>query len=582
MKDYNEMANSVFRRRDEFVAMGKKRKGILIKAGTSVCALLLVAVIGVSVWRALPHIPSVKPTEPETTVSADTTEDTAQTQEADTTKTKPAVDETQEKTEGVQAGNTQNTVLPYDPVESTPAGNTDKPQTETTLPADPTEPKNDTPQTGETPDPTSAGSTDSNKPTLPTMTSDAIPPEPTTAVEGTLATLPDEPTEPTMGDFPEDTEPTEPTMGDLPEDTEPTEPVTGPLFIECDGKTYEAQTGDMVTLTVELQADEPIEYASIRVKYDYYYDKLQVVDLRELGFTDKQRKVLHMPGFERVPVSIDYYDGNYGKGYKAVKVNFGVVNDEESLDFTEKKVLFTFSFMVTNPGDTKIELVPGTVKSVNGTDYVQGRQLVEEGIDFDMYLDIVPQAQVQLPIPPEEEVTKPAEDGDFTYPAENTDGDLVINCQGRKYSANVGDVITYTFELDAERLVGGIQLTFDYGDGELELIVPQPEEGSKAKIWFPNLYGLSYNYQSWQVVDNYQVKMNAVDVMGFDFEDRKIVMTFDFIVKKSGIITLKHGMEEMYGLETKDSFFYLGEQVNFEDIEIYEYVTTKEKYNTAS
>ena len=582
MKDYNEMAEAVFRRRDEFVAARKKRNGIILRTGASLCALLLVAVVGVSVWKALPEIPVVPPTEPETTVTERT--DTTGTNEAEDTKPQIDVTESDKNTDPVEK-----------PTENTkPEGNKkpDKNETtgneEVTLPQDPTETQK--PDAGDTP---SAGFPSE---TLPGAT---LPPDHTETTENEDivedTTAPSPGVDPTEATLPEWTEapcttalPMEPTTPEVPETTVacetdsteyiPKDTLPPPVLFECDGKTYEVQYGDVVNLTVELQADELLESAVIRTRYgDNENDTdLRVVDLSRKGFTDKQRKEAHLPNLGDAPALIDYYE--VWRGQKNINVRFGTLKEEEALDFTEKKVLFTFSFFVEGHRDSRIEVLPASIKTVNGTDYVENHQLVAEGIDLDIKVDISNSADIVRPTLPEEEEiipVPPAEDSDFTYPAESTDGDLVITCQGRKYSADIEDTVIYTLELEAEKPIEGIQLTFDYGNADLKLIEPKPAEGTKGEVWFPNLYGVEYNHVGRSDGNNYQIKMNATDIMGFDFKDRKVLMTFKFKVKKYGELKLTPCIEYMYSTEPKDYFFYLGKQVDYENIRLYEYVTVE-------
>lgn len=548
MKNYNEMADAVFRRRDEFVAARKKRNGILIKAGASVCALLLVAVVGIGVWRALPQVPSVKPTEP-TTASSYTEEITScpeQTQDTQTTQTQKV---TESKSNTPQAEDTPKETLPPDPTEP----NTDQ--------------SFDTPQTGEPGipvDSTSAGATDSDSVVRPDDSTEAVPPtvqpvEPTTVVweDQTLPGL-------------------EPTT---PEATEPTEPPTGPLYIECSGKTYEAQTGDMVTLTVELQADELIKSANVIAKYDYYYGRLEVVNLEELGFTEKQLRQVHAPNLGDALSFISYNAGNYGR-YRAVKLDFVATENEFAVDFTESKVLLTFSFIVKKPGNTKVELVPNNIVSVNDTEYYRnGNQVVDEGVELDAYLTIIPAAEVVLPTSPAEE-EKP-EGTPFTYPEESTDGELIINCDGRTYSADVGDTVTFVTELKADEMFINIHVVLDYPEEYLSLNVPQ-----KGKQAFPNMYGMTYNFEGYKdsatgEVVNPAVIMVATDIYGFDFTSRQVLAQLEFEVIKAGEIDLDMHFEDMgkynENAYVNEAYFDGGVQKSFDDIYIYDYVLVEDK-----
>lgn len=574
MKDYNEMANAVFRRRDEFVAARKKRNGILLRAGVSVSALLLVAVVGISVWRSLPEIPVVTPTEPSSA--------TLQTEEA----TLPAQTITQQEVSSQIQKETQETVdTPQQGSTAKPAVTPDKPQTETTLPPDPTEPKNDIPATDGSSDSATDGSADSTtapaadapgKDPFPGWTPDTLPQEPET-VEPTAATespmvtmapstLPPEPTtcQPTL---PEAT--TTPcvettTGGDLtlPDETQPapTEPVAGSFFLEC-----EAQVGDMVNLTVELQADELINTADIIAKYGY--DNLEVVNLWDLGFTKDQFREAHAPNLGDAICFVNYNAGEYGK-YGAVKLGLSATEKEFAVDFTENKVLMTFSFIVKKSGITTFEVVPNEMKSVSGTCYYRnGNQVTFDGINLGGYLTVIPASEVVLPAPPAEEETKPSEETPFTYPEESTDGDLIINCDSRTYSANIGDTVTFVTELKAEDLFENIHIELDYPDDYLSLNVPE-----KGKQAFPNMYGMVYNFEG----RNSLVIMTAVDVYGFDFTSRQVLAQLEFEVVKAGEIDLDLHFQDMSKCRSEgfvdEAYFDDGVQKSFDDIFIYEYV----------
>ncbi|MBQ7999718.1 MAG: hypothetical protein IJ298_00695 [Ruminococcus sp.] len=582
MKDYNEMADAVFRRRDEYLAAKKKHAAILLKAGASVCALLLVAVVGISVWRALPQIPSQKPTEPTVTASINVTET------KDNITTEPETATAQEDTKANSEA-TKKPVVATDPVESTPAGNTDKPQTETTLPPDPTEPsteyKGDKPATDGSVDPTSAteGPNAPGMDSFPGWTPGTMPQTPatqaptagddrpvtteapcTTAVCCTIPGL-DE----TLPGYTDGVETTT---------TEPTEPPTGPLYLECDGKTYEAQVGDMVTLTVELQADELIKSANVIAKYDYYYGRLEVVNLKELGFTEKQFRNVHAPNMGDALTLVSYNSGTYGR-YRAVKLDFVATENEFAVDFTEPKVLLTFSFIVKKTGNTKVELVPNKIVSVNDTEYYRnGNQVVDEGVELDAYLTITPASEVVLPTPPAEEV-KP-EEIPFTYPQESTDGELIINCDGRIYSANVGDTVTFVTELKADEMFINIHVALDYPEEYLNFNVPQ-----KGKQAFPNMYGMTYNFEGYKdsatgEVINPAVIMVATDIYGFDFTSRQVLSQLEFEVIKAGEIDLDLHFEDMFKYAERgkeEPYFELGVQKSFDDIYIYDYVLVEDK-----
>lgn len=345
MKDYNEMAAEVFRRRDEYLTARKKRNVLLFKTAGTVCAVLLVAVAGISLWKNLPDIPFVEPTAPTaSTADASITNNTQNTEFETNTQTASSQMFTTEPEE------TRVTVLPPDPTEpsvSNPEGDTKptyNPSTSPSFPVDPTE---------ELQPPTQA--TDSTE-------------------GGCLSPVPTEP----PWDEPPTACPTE-----VPSDiyTGPTDPTMSELYIECGTDTIVAEVGDVITVTVEMQADELLGYLSALLKYDSSSRHLSVVN--ETGLTTYQKNALHVPCVDPDFCYINYkYNTTQNKG---IKVQLD--GDYESLDFRDKKVLFTFSFDVVRTGYTKIELEVDAVKDKDGKDYYLNGELVNpKNITFDMHV----------------------------------------------------------------------------------------------------------------------------------------------------------------------------------------------------
>lgn len=52
MKDYNEIANDIFERRDQYVAEQRKKRKSLVRITAAACSFALVALIGIRVWRS--------------------------------------------------------------------------------------------------------------------------------------------------------------------------------------------------------------------------------------------------------------------------------------------------------------------------------------------------------------------------------------------------------------------------------------------------------------------------------------------------------------------------------------------------
>lgn len=55
MKNYNEMADSIFERRGKFETEKKKRKKLIIKTVTPICCLCLVVLTEVGIWHGRLH-----------------------------------------------------------------------------------------------------------------------------------------------------------------------------------------------------------------------------------------------------------------------------------------------------------------------------------------------------------------------------------------------------------------------------------------------------------------------------------------------------------------------------------------------
>ena len=52
MKNYNEIANDLFERRDKCIAEQKARRKTITRITTSVCSFILVALLGIGVWQS--------------------------------------------------------------------------------------------------------------------------------------------------------------------------------------------------------------------------------------------------------------------------------------------------------------------------------------------------------------------------------------------------------------------------------------------------------------------------------------------------------------------------------------------------
>lgn len=331
MKNYNEMAEAVFRRRDEYLTARKKRNALLLKTAGAVCVAILVAIVGISIWKNLPDIPYVAPTSPTAlTEHTDVTNDTQYTEN---------ITDTQTGSEATSVNSeTKVPVLPPDPTEpsvSQPNGADKpivKPSTNPTSATDPTEvPQDPTAST----EPTGGGN---------------ISPVPTDAPV-------DAPTEPPWAEDPTEAPTAEPTET---QPIAPSEPPMSELYIDCNGETFEAEIGDVVNITVELQSPELLKDIEVVLSYDDFGGKLKLSD--ESGLTTYEKNALHVPNIDPDYVTVNYKFNAVGK--KGIKVF--IDGEYEDFDFSEKKILCTFSFDVKKGGYTSIELIVDTITGVSG------------------------------------------------------------------------------------------------------------------------------------------------------------------------------------------------------------------------
>lgn len=590
MKDYNEMAKAVFERRDEYLAEKKRKRAMLLKAGVPVCSLLLVSLLGVTIWMAkMPEIPSA-PMSDKQNVTQHTTEPAGS--ENDVTNFVPATQETviAKHSQGVQSSAPDNTQGGAE----NPVAKPTKPSVGDIPQTNATKPQGDSPATSVKPLPTDGVNvTVPGVPsTIPATSGGAVTPP-----EGVVPTLPMVPdTKPpatnNSGDpltppstyapcttcaptatFPPYVETTVPSSSPIvaPTTEAPTEPPTGPLEIKVADKTYTAQTGDMVTYTVELEAEEKFEDIQMSVRFDENYLSA-IIPKAEDGEVDYADNVPNM-------ASAHVEFRNDRVGMNAVRV--------KKFDFGNKKVLMTVDFMVTNSGQTEInrQMQEMTIYTngvyVNGyTDsrsyFTGGKAEVTEGIEFTEYLTITPASEIT---PPEitEKPTEPT--SPFVYPEESTDGELLVYADDRVYAADVGQRITYIVELEAEEKFEDFQMKLLYDRNMLDILPPDDNNATDVvaeEITLPNAPGTVVNYDEFDASGRYGDTGHLIAtgslLRKYDFRSRKVFLQIDFIVKKPGEIELDLLIEEMSIDDTRYYFDYQKGQVITEGINIYQYV----------
>ena len=251
MKSYNEMAEAVFARRDEYVREVKRKKKIALSSALSFCAVCLAVVGAIGIWKTgtVEPDPDVLGTKPAyMTESTDVSEElhslsSNATSEGSSTEisqlvSRPTVTGTNETTNNIN--NTKPTQAATKPEESKPTQATDpaeKPENPTQRPTNPAENPNNKPAVKPT---TPTQKPEINKPTRPVApvvtepveTPEAVPPQtdgvirdpedsdkPSTSPQPTTAVCATDATSAIDGECP----PCSPMEPEVPAATEPTE-----------------------------------------------------------------------------------------------------------------------------------------------------------------------------------------------------------------------------------------------------------------------------------------------------------------------------------------------------------------------
>ena len=71
MKNYNEIANDLFERRDKCITEQKARRKTITRLTTSICSFVLVALLGIGVWQSGWHNPVTPPNTDDPAISGD-------------------------------------------------------------------------------------------------------------------------------------------------------------------------------------------------------------------------------------------------------------------------------------------------------------------------------------------------------------------------------------------------------------------------------------------------------------------------------------------------------------------------------
>ena len=383
MKDYNEMAKSVFEKRDAYITAQKKKRAMLLKAGIPLCSLVLVTMMSLLLWQAkLPEMPK-KPEEPTVNISEqtnpdDTSEGAINSQVGEITGVQYSSVQAMQS-QGTGTADNEYMPKPTQPFTQKytgdlPQSQGGKPYTEPTAP----QPNTDGVVHPDSPDkPVVPGILGKPEHTNCTMSEDCVPPtyvpEAPATLPGEEMTLPAFPNEGNPNEYPfatggvETTEPvTMPTTSSVPEPT-------GPLEITVADKTYTAQVGDKVTYTVELMAPKRFENIQIALRYNSDYLKLVIPE----DVVDKQCA-------KTTPNMTGAFVGYNPNVFRLVASSVA-----PKYDFRQKKVLFTIDFLVRKPGETECDFMvevmsvyigPSPSEDIHYFSY--GEQLVFDGITF--------------------------------------------------------------------------------------------------------------------------------------------------------------------------------------------------------
>ena len=148
-----------------------------------------------------------------------------------------------------------------------------------------------------------------------------------------------------------------------------------PAKITFDGKTYEAQVGDTVTLSMELSCSTVFNSISATIKYD--------TDIITVAPLDKDSKEewykAHLPNLPRN--NLKYY------GYNNDSYDMGKIAlypfDQDGMDFTEKKLVYSFDFVVVGGGDMNLDANLESIRlQYDGVLFENGKPVGDTVVDY--------------------------------------------------------------------------------------------------------------------------------------------------------------------------------------------------------
>lgn len=169
--------------------------------------------------------------------------------------------------------------------------------------------------------------------------------------------------------------------------------------------------------------------------------------------------------------------------------------------------------------------------------------------------------------------------GEFVDNAVNADpykpGTCTITLESGEFTANVGDVVTYTYYLKTPKKIENVQATMNYSGRSLKIlnkaITADPEKDLPDDLYddlekaFPVLGdSVVYNGSNQNLL-----KFNATSVSGYDFTKGGYLITIEFevISEISGYIsTAVEMMDEVGGKPYVDKFAFVKDVVHKESL----------------
>lgn len=131
-----------------------------------------------------------------------------------------------------------------------------------------------------------------------------------------------------------------------------------------------------------------------------------------------------------------------------------------------------------------------------------------------------------------------------TAPTDKGD-DLTISFSGKKITAKVGDKLSYTVNLKADKVFEDVQTALSYNSKKLELKKTALTEAC------PNLGDVTFNNEQKGVVT-----VNSSSVAGFDFTKENMFLTLEFEVLEKGETALEFTVQDMTVKGAQQSYYF--------------------------